>query len=171
MDTIASQITGISAVCLNADQIKHQSSTSLASVRGIHRWPVNSPHDGPVMRKMLPFDDVIMIHKKYPTACPSEKDMGCLLWDQNQIYNLVFSFLGFMQYHFVFGLVITRPDHIRYVKHWWKHALRYIDGIEQWRCNSIANALELCLSCTNPSIWILLEFLQTCVACEYKCLW
>ena len=39
---------------------KHQSSAPLAFVRGIHRWPVNSPHKGPVTRKMLPFDDVIM---------------------------------------------------------------------------------------------------------------
>ena len=30
-------------------------------VLGIHRWPVNSPHKGPVTRKMFPFDDVIMI--------------------------------------------------------------------------------------------------------------
>ena len=44
-----------------ADQRKHQSSASLALVRGIHRWPVNSPHKGPVTRKMFPFDDVIMI--------------------------------------------------------------------------------------------------------------
>ena len=29
-------------------------------VRGIHRWPVNSPHKGPVTRKMFPFDDVFM---------------------------------------------------------------------------------------------------------------
>ena len=29
-------------------------------VRGIHRWPVNSPHEWPVTRKMFPFDDVIM---------------------------------------------------------------------------------------------------------------
>ena len=43
-----------------ADQRKYQSSTSLAFVRGIHRWPVNSPHKGPVTRKMFPFDDVIM---------------------------------------------------------------------------------------------------------------
>ena len=27
---------------------------------GIHRWPMNSPHKGPVTRKMFPFDDVIM---------------------------------------------------------------------------------------------------------------
>ena len=39
---------------------KHRSSASLAFVRGIHRWPVNSPHKGPVTRKMFPFDDVIM---------------------------------------------------------------------------------------------------------------
>ena len=30
-------------------------------VRGIHLWLVNSPHKGPVMWKMLPFDDIIMI--------------------------------------------------------------------------------------------------------------
>ena len=27
---------------------------------GNHRWPVNSPHKGPVTRKMFPFDDIIM---------------------------------------------------------------------------------------------------------------
>ena len=48
-------------VYAGADQGKHQSSASLAIVRGIHRWPVNSPHKGPVTRKMFPFDDVIMI--------------------------------------------------------------------------------------------------------------
>ena len=30
----------------------------------------------------------------------------------------------------------------------------YIDGLMQERCNSIANALELRLSCTNPSICV-----------------
>ena len=30
-------------------------------VRGIHRWPVNSPHKRPVTQKMFPFDDVTMI--------------------------------------------------------------------------------------------------------------
>ena len=61
---MASQITGVSIVCLafcsGADQRKHQSSASLAFVRGIHRWPVDSPHKGPVTRKLFPFDDVIM---------------------------------------------------------------------------------------------------------------
>ena len=35
-------------------------SASLAFVRGIYRWPVNSPQNVPVTRKMFPFDDVIM---------------------------------------------------------------------------------------------------------------
>ena len=64
MSTIASQITSLaivySIVYSGADQSKHQSSASLAFVRGIHPGPVNSPHKGPVTRKMFPFDDVIM---------------------------------------------------------------------------------------------------------------
>ena len=47
-------------VCSGADKRKHEISGSLAFVRGIHRWPVNSPHKGPVTRKLFPFDYVIM---------------------------------------------------------------------------------------------------------------
>ena len=65
MGAMASQITGLtivySTVYSGADQGKHESSASLAFGRGIHRWPVNSPHKWPVMRKMFPFDDVIML--------------------------------------------------------------------------------------------------------------
>ena len=50
-----------STVYSGADQRKHQSSALLAFVRRIHRRPVNSPHKGPVMEKMFPFDDVIML--------------------------------------------------------------------------------------------------------------
>ena len=50
-----------STIYSGTDQRKHQSFASLAAaVRGIHRWPVNSTHRGPVTRKMFPFDDVIM---------------------------------------------------------------------------------------------------------------
>ena len=65
MGPMASQITGVPVVystdCSGGDQRKHQSSASMAFVWGIHRWPVNSPHKGPITRKMFPFDDVIMI--------------------------------------------------------------------------------------------------------------
>ena len=64
MSAMASQTTGVSIVysivCSGVDRRKHQSSVLLAFVRGIQRWPVNSPQKWPVTRKMLPFDDVIM---------------------------------------------------------------------------------------------------------------
>ena len=61
MGTIASQITSLtivfSTVCSDAYQRKHQSSAS--------RGPVNSPHKWPLTRKMLPFDDVIMVYSVF----------------------------------------------------------------------------------------------------------
>ena len=64
MSVMASQITSLtivySSVYSGAGQRKHQSSASLAFVRGIHRSPVNSPHKWPLTRKMFPFDGVIM---------------------------------------------------------------------------------------------------------------
>ena len=61
----ASQITSLtivySIVHSGTNQRKHQSSASLAFVRGIHWRPVKSPHKWPVMWKMFPFDDVILL--------------------------------------------------------------------------------------------------------------
>ena len=75
---MASQMTGVSigcsTVCSASDQRLHQSSASLAFVRGIHWWPVNSPHKGPVTRNMFLFDGVIMI-SPYPGA-----SCGYLIW-------------------------------------------------------------------------------------------
>ena len=67
MAAIASPITSLTIVYSvtysGADQRKHQSSASLAFVRGIHRWPVNSPHKLPVTREMFPSHDVTMIRQ------------------------------------------------------------------------------------------------------------
>ena len=56
MGALASQIISLSIVCSTVcsgpDQRKHKSSASLAFVRGIHRWPVNSFHKGPVTGKI-----------------------------------------------------------------------------------------------------------------------
>ena len=64
MGMMASQITSLTIVYSilysGADQRKYRRSVSLAFVRGIHRWSLNSPHIWPVTRKMFPFDDVIM---------------------------------------------------------------------------------------------------------------
>ena len=99
MRAMASQITSLtivySAVYSCVDQRKHQSSASLAFVRGIHRWPVNSPRKRPVTRKMFPFDDVIMlkIHVKQDVLTwPLVR--WCLLWQRTNRR-------GFFQYKYV----------------------------------------------------------------------
>ena len=65
MSAMASQITSVSivcsTVCLGAQQRKHQSSVSLAFVRGIHWWLVDSPHKGPVTRNIFPVADVFLL--------------------------------------------------------------------------------------------------------------
>ena len=89
MSAMASQIIRPTIVCStvssSADQRKHQSSASLVFVPGIHRWSVNSPHKGPVTRKMFPLDDVIM-HPSVPRVQLSEfvfsiqGDAGSTYW-------------------------------------------------------------------------------------------
>ena len=64
MSAVASQITSLTIVYSTiysvTDQRKHQSSTSQAFMRGIYRWLVNSPQEGPVTQKLFPLDDIIM---------------------------------------------------------------------------------------------------------------
>ena len=66
--TLTSQIISraivYSTVYSGADRRKHQSSASLATVQGIHRWPVNSPLKRPVTREMFPFDGVTMFKSR-----------------------------------------------------------------------------------------------------------
>ena len=63
---MASEITSLtvvySPVHSGIGQGKHKSSVSLVFVRGIQRSPVNSLHKWPVTRKMIPFDDVIILY-------------------------------------------------------------------------------------------------------------
>ena len=69
VSAMASQITSLTIIYSifhsGADQRKHQSSASMAFVSGSHRWSVNSPHEGPVTRKMFRFDDVIMYKEMF----------------------------------------------------------------------------------------------------------
>ena len=49
-------------------------------------------------------------------------------------------------------LFVLEFDHVIMVLHCIWMQMEYIDGLVQERCNSIANTLELRLSCTKPSI-------------------
>ena len=73
MGTMASQITSLtivySTVYSGTDHRKHQGSVSLTFVRGIHRWPVNSPHNRrPVTRKIFPTSSSLKMHQAISRA-------------------------------------------------------------------------------------------------------
>ena len=55
---------------------------------GIHRGPVNSPHKGPVTRKMFPFDDVIMLNGCLHIHIRYRKRLGSLFIKQLIIHVL-----------------------------------------------------------------------------------
>ena len=46
----------------------------LLFVRGIHRWPVNSPHIGPVLGETFPYNDVILCTALAPLQLISVQD-------------------------------------------------------------------------------------------------
>ena len=115
---MASQITSLAIVYSNVysgtDERKHQSSASLFFVQGIHRWPINSPHKGPVTRKMFPFDDVIM-SKMIPKSCVDVLGQLCsdYLIGPILIYIVIFSgiFHDWYQMH-IHRNVCVPQDHI-----------------------------------------------------------
>ena len=81
MSAMASQITSLtivySTVYSGTEQRKHQSSASLAFVRRIHRWPMNSPHKWPVTRGKS-------FHLMTP-SCKADRNGVCFASQTNEI--------------------------------------------------------------------------------------
>ena len=131
MTAMPSQITSFaivySIVYWGADQWKHQSSASLAFMRGIHQWPVNSPHKWSVTRKMFPFDDVIMLK---PFAC------WWTIIDTAKVKSTVFAHWGRLNIKMssyrhrdshVKDKTVARPSYLEHgYTHTWKNGL-YIE--------------------------------------------
>ena len=96
MGEMASQITSLMivywTVYSDADQRKHQSSASLAFVRGIHQGPVNSPHKWPITRKMFPFNDVIMNEQIFIRRTPVGLELPQTTTIETQYSNIYFTF-------------------------------------------------------------------------------
>ena len=82
MSVMASQITSLTIVYSTFIQAQIKENIKVPRhwlCEGIHRWPVNSPHKGPVMWKMFPFDDVIMTHQQKPISDPIQQTYKCNL--------------------------------------------------------------------------------------------
>ena len=122
MGTMASRITNLiiaySTVYSGADQIKYQGFASLAFVRGINRWPVNSSHKWPVTRKMFPFDDVIMHLRFHGISMRSNCRLGsgncATKWTHNGHQRL-----QQWQYSCVLHTTWTLKSVTRISIHWW----------------------------------------------------
>ena len=156
MSAIASQITSLtivySTVYSDTDQRKLQSSASLAFVRGIHRWLVNSPHIRPAMRKMFPFDDVIMtvvrfianmlehshIDAKWIIICLENYIVWIPIWHEH-IRLILYGISGMQNTQFFYKLYVTvrfpaAEGNIKLVYHlkgktilrWWAGCCRHV---------------------------------------------
>ena len=110
VSTMASQITGLPIVCSTissgTDHRICQRSASLAFMRGIHRWLVDSPHKRPITRKIFPFDDVIVNGLAW----------NCVLLFFVQLY-LSFSTKFSDRVHIV--LCLRAMDGLLPRSHWW----------------------------------------------------
>ena len=89
--------------------------------------------------------------QRHPIVHPRGQDMGYLFLVQSSKLQFIFCHSGSLQWcvHYLF-LFST-------VHHWQVSAQEcqpHFDGLVRERRNSIANALELRLSCTNPSICV-----------------
>ena len=164
VSTITSQITSLtivySIVYSSADQSKHQSSALLAFVRGIHRRPVNSPHKGPVTRKMFPFDDVIM--SVFLSTLPTHVTLTLSPFSIFSVFSQLVLSRPFLLSH---SLCLCRsiPSALFfqssfsptcYFIRWLSITSRYIhiSGLVQYCSNANALSMELVQSCTKPSI-------------------
>ena len=83
---MASQITGVSIVYSVVHQRKHQSFASLAFVRGIHRWPMESPHKGQWRQKRFHLMTSSWSHQ--PPHFFSRNDHPDTKWTNYQITSL-----------------------------------------------------------------------------------
>ena len=152
MSMTTSQITCIpivcSTICPGADQQrKRQSSASLAFVRGIHQWLVDSPHKGPVTQKIFSFDDIIMQSNALITTQP-------LL----TLMNIRHDVTGKLQP--LYNMLELHGEHDDVIK--WKHFPRnwpFVRGIHQSPVNSPhkgqwSGALMFSLICVLINNWV-----------------
>ena len=85
--------------------------------RGIHRWPMNSPHKGPATRKMFPFDHVIMIHAK---MSHNQRYLGTKhTVGQSSLNNQGENYIWGRSINLTISLFTTGSYHQSYATSWW----------------------------------------------------
>ena len=166
MSTMVSQITGVmivcSGVCSGADQIKHQSSALLAVVRGIHRWPVNSHHKGPVPRKMFPLDDETKRSKEEGIALEADSrhdgnfmySMSLSVVLSSTLWRPILNIQNSIQWPYHFHFLIPIPVYCRLVAIWdlWLLHYRMNSHIKLILNVNLLNVDAHNLFCSSPTV-------------------
>ena len=155
---------------------------------GIHRWPVKSPHKGPVTRKMFPFDDAIMyifirqemsendtVHPPmfYFCRCKRMLDnfrninektlkIGCILYSLIVLITHCLRSLLFFIHGYLSG--VSQPidcgSCYRWL-YWWKYtSIKYVEWLNYHNCT----ALQI-LHCLDnfylPCYFFVINWVQT----------
>ena len=160
MSALASQITAVSIVysnvCSGEDQRKHQSPSPLAFVMGIHRWPVDSPHNGPVTRKLSPFDDVIMIKRYRSEKMNASITMKFSCWRHPELSRWTFVHWLYLAVHYNLCDAITTVKLLCWLPMAWRPFGEYLtyhqtSNISRTKSKKInASRLVLQSSLSNP---------------------
>ena len=146
---MASQIirrtTVYSTIYSGADQIKHQSSATLAFVRGIHRSPVKSPQKGPTTLKMFLFDSH---HEKlFESFMQSPSLMRHKFYVPNQQPNATRSFISSLQAE---KLILKNDNPLI------KLIVKLYVDMHYWNTNNwiVRNTLKWVLNCNTTTFYI-----------------
>ena len=146
MSAMASQITGVSTVCstlCSGVDKKHESSASPAFVRGIHRWPVDTPLKWWVTRKMFPFYHASWQAATHPSLAPMVEQL--LECDHGGvIVSPIFVWMKLFQHaHLLFG-----------EKDWWWNCQPYRWDVYLLEFTStVVGNIDRCMILMTEGIW------------------
>ena len=154
MSALASQITSLtifySTVYSRRRTKKRQRSTSQAFVQGIHRWPVNSLHKGPVTRKMFPLDDVTMWMQGMPTSLDENRAL-------TQSRDVVLP---------VWEILLGNGGRKAVFSPQWKFIYVYVTGT-----HTVLNMFNISLDNRQNIFHVYLFIMILLMICQFQCCW
>ena len=131
MGAMASQSTSVLIVC---STICGWRSKKTSKLHVTDQWPVDSPHQGPVTRKMFPFDDVIMHYIKCGGSVFCYQNLACtenvsIWWRHHEDY--------------VWGVGVDFPHWYVFQRYGWK--LQWVVSVVKCGGKAIVARWEVCL--------------------------
>ena len=125
---------------------------------------------------------VIKVYVTLVEYCSIERAIELIIWYRIHVNNNP-SVMALVHLYYIYGTIICNISHWKFSLKWYlwywlnnwqcNRSLFDIDGLVQQKRDCIANALELCLSCTNPSIsyaWVSVNIVTWCQLLHVMCM-